>query len=622
MPKVEPKPLQIRALIKPKTLDEEQKRVQIILSTEKPVLMYDWDRGYIDEILLVSAANFPKQLPLLNSHSRYEISDVIGSIRDITKDDGELSGWAYFADTEEAEKGYKLVRDGHLTDVSIGYHVEKSHYAEREETISVNSKNYTASKIRSLRVVTKYNVKEGSLTPIGANDEAKVRSELSQKEAKTDMNEEEKQRAEAEVTRADIQKAEQERCAEILSVCSQHDFDATEYIRLGATLATVKSTILDNIAVRREESSVPGGHAKVIADKMDKTRHFCENSLALRLGVDAPHPKEEAVRQHTIDLIRTYLVATGVKGANRMTREQLARRAFSHSSDDFANLLANSIGKRLQKSYSEAPVTYHRWCNIVEVPDFKQVSVSRLSEGADLELIAEGGEYKEETYSDAAESYTLAKYGKVFSITWEALINDDLNAFARIARLQGSAAARKVNAVAYAILTANAALSDSVTLFHATHSNTGTTSTALAIATLAAGIAAMAKQTGMDSNSYLNLRPKTLLVPISLQMTAEELVYSNVRPGANQGHSKNLLEGKVEVVADAILDGNSTAYWYLAADPGQIDTVDIAFLEGHRQPFLDEEEGFMTDGRKYKVRMPVVAKAIDWRGLAMYTGAS
>ena len=67
----------------------------------------------------------------------------------------------------------------------------------------------------------------------------------------------------------------------------------------------------------------------------------------------------------------------------------------------------------------------------------------------------------------------MVTFGRLFAITRQAIINDDLSALSDIPARHGEAAARKMGDVAYAVLTANAAMGDSVALFHATHGNLG-----------------------------------------------------------------------------------------------------------------------------------------------------
>ena len=64
-----------RALVEPKTYNEEKKSVDIVMSTEYPVRRYEWinDR-LVDEILPISGVELrSEQLPLLNSHRMWSV---------------------------------------------------------------------------------------------------------------------------------------------------------------------------------------------------------------------------------------------------------------------------------------------------------------------------------------------------------------------------------------------------------------------------------------------------------------------------------------------------------------------------------------------------------------------
>jgi hypothetical protein len=71
---------------------------------------------------------------------------------------------------------------------------------------------------------------------------------------------------------------------------------------------------------------------------------------------------------------------------------------------------------------------------------------------------------------------------------------------------------------------------DGVALFHANHKNFAGTGTALDVANLGKGRAAMARQTGLDGKTVLNIRPAFLVVPSSLELTAEQLIAQNLVP--------------------------------------------------------------------------------------------
>lgn len=590
--------------------------------------VYDWDRGRIDEVLPVENAEYPEQLPLLDSHSRYSVHDVLGSVRGIRKEGDKLVATAYFSDTERANNVFILVRGKHLTDVSIGYRVSESQFVEDGKKEIINNKEYLGTK-KGLRVARKYKILEASLTPVGANDEAKVRSFEEKKmaeEAKTEGVKEpavipvvtQERKEPPAPTREDVVGEERKRTTEIIELCRSFDMDANDFIKRGASVQEVKDLVLKTMSERRK----PGGVApSVVKDEGDKKFRYVEDSLSLRMGL--PVENKEVRSRSMVDLARMCLSVNG-KGVDMLSPHEIARMClrsggmggFSHTGSDFPGLLANVINKRLGKSFDDAKTTYQLWVNIIEVPDFKDISVIRMSEGQNLQLVLPGGEYPESTFSEEKETYKLDKFGIIFSITWESIVNDNLRFFEKIAKMQGNAAKRKVNTLAYSVLTANAALGDGVALFHATHKNLGTAA-ALSHDSLSKARAAMRTQKGMSGSDEvaLNIPPAYLIVPPSLETTAKQLVGSEVVPGANQGHSLNTFKSSVEPVVEGILEANSATAWYLASDNNANETVEVAFLEGMRTPHLEQQDGFESDGRKYKVKLPCAAKAIDYRGL-------
>ena len=69
------------------------------------------------------------------------------------------------------------------------------------------------------------------------------------------------------------------------------------------------------------------------------------------------------------------------------------------------------------------------------------------------------------------------------------------------------------------------------------------------------------------------------------------------------------------MIVEPRLDADSKKSWYMAADPSQIDTIEIAYLQGQTGVYTETEQGFDIDGIKIKARLDVGVKAIDHRGL-------
>lgn len=101
-------------------------------------------------------------------------------------------------------------------------------------------------------------------------------------------------------------------------------------------------------------------------------------------------------------------------------------------------------------------------------------------------------------------------YGRVVGITRQVLINDDLDAFTRIPAMYGTAIATLESDVVWGIVTANANMADGVPLFHATHKNLASPAGVPSVTAIGDGRTAMAKQTGLDKKTVLNVRPPRL----------------------------------------------------------------------------------------------------------------
>lgn len=162
--------LEVRA----KSFREDERSVEAVISTETPVLMPDWSRGeLVPEVLLARGAEFPKsrQIPFLDSHNRSSIKDQLGSARNITVNDGNITATLMFSKAAQAEDAMAGVREGHITDVSVGYDVLKRTYIAEGQTKTISGREFTGP----VNVVTKWRLREVSLTPIGADAQAKLR---------------------------------------------------------------------------------------------------------------------------------------------------------------------------------------------------------------------------------------------------------------------------------------------------------------------------------------------------------------------------------------------------------------------------------------------------------------
>jgi hypothetical protein len=329
------------------------------------------------------------------------------------------------------------------------------------------------------------------------------------------------------------------------------------------------------------------------------------------------------------------LVAMGHPGSLNRFRIQ---RDVNHTTGSFTSLLLDAANKTLLAGYEEAPYTWSNWARDAgTTTDFKNLNRIRFSEMGTPEMVPEGKEYRSATMSDSKETYAINKYGSIFTISWETVVNDDLDAISRIPAMQGAACRRLQNQAIYGVLTANAAMADTGALFNATaqttaggHANlvTGTAATPT-VATLNAAYLSMMTKKGLRSDVILNIQPAFLIVPAALGATALQLVGSIADPssgGSNAGNSntKNIYgpngERPLKVIIEPVLDANSATAFYFAANNSQVDTVEITFLEGEQSPVLESEWDFDKDVYKNKVRQTFGVAPIDFRGLYKHNG--
>lgn len=356
----------------------------------------------------------------------------------------------------------------------------------------------------------------------------------------------------------------------------------------------------------------PMGHIETLVDEVETRRAGVEEALLHRYNPAQHKLSDNGKRFSGLSLIeigRELLTQRGVD-IRGMSRDQIATRAML-TTGDFPYILANVANKTLRQAYEAAPQTFKPFTRMVTAPDFKTIARTALGDSPTLEKVNEHGEYKYGSVSEARENYAIASYGKIVALTRQTLINDDLSAFTRLPEMFGRAAADLESDTVWGIITANAALADSIALFHASHGNLPT-GAAISVAQLGVCRAAMRVQTGLDGRK-INVTPRYLLVPAALETIAQQ--FTSQAYAASASSSINPFAGALQVLAEPRLDTASTTAWYMAADPAQIDTIEYAYLEGNQGVYLETKDGWEIDGVEFKARLDFGAKAIDFRGL-------
>ena len=395
---------------------------------------------------------------------------------------------------------------------------------------------------------------------------------------------------------------------------------ADDLIERGVALDEARATLID--AAAKEQKPIINTIVTGNVDLAASRKMAVKDALLHRFDPVNNPLKGEACEWRGLNLMemaRSYLEAEGAS-VRGLSRDEVATRAL-HGTSDFPHILAGVANQSLRDSYDTTPQTFKPFCRQVSASDFKDLHRVQLGEAPALDKVNELGEFKRGSIGESKESYRVETYGKIFAISRQVLINDDLDAFTRVPQLFGTSAANLESDVVWSILTQNPKMGDGKELFHAQHKNLGAQNTALSVAALGKARAAMVKQTGLDGKTVIHVRPGYLLVPASLEMDAEQLIAQNLVPHTTTDVVPNSIRS-LRIIAEPRLDQASETAWFLMAAPNQIDTIEYAYLEGQQGVYLETRMGFDVDGIEIKARLDFGAKAIDWRGMYRNSGAS
>lgn len=159
----------------PASLNRERRSLELVIASETPVRMYDWETGkMVPEVLLAKGCVMPRQVPMLDTHSRYSTADVLGSVAAKRIEEGGLVvGTARFSAVPAAEETFTKYEEGHLTDFSAGYLVNDVTRVKQGEKVEIDGRTWKGP----VNVVSSWTVKEVSCCPIGADARSKARSD-------------------------------------------------------------------------------------------------------------------------------------------------------------------------------------------------------------------------------------------------------------------------------------------------------------------------------------------------------------------------------------------------------------------------------------------------------------
>ena len=372
----------------------------------------------------------------------------------------------------------------------------------------------------------------------------------------------------------------------------------------------------DKLLAKLGAGTTPSAAVTPYADNGNIVGDSVKQSLLARAGIDKDkaNAKDNAYNAMTLrELARASLVDRGisVSGQNAMSMVGLA---FTHSSSDFGQILIDVAHKSLLKGWETAAENFDQFTSRGTLTDFRAAKRVGLGDFGYLPQVGEGEEYTYGTIGDEGASVALATYGQLFSITRQAILNDDMHLLTKIPEKMGQAARATIAKLVFALLTGNAKAQDGKALFDASHKNT-ITNAVLDLANIDKGIQLM--------NGFVNARgeplaiePEFMLLPTSMYTRGLQLIKSASVEGADANSGIiNPLRDIVTPVKSARLQAADEKSWYLINK----EAIEVSYLDGIDTPYMEQQQGFTVDGVSTKVRIDAGVNVIDYRGIVKVT---
>jgi len=589
-------------------LPAEGESVPAVLSSETPV-----QRGGYLEILAhtpaaVDLSRFP--LPLIVSHNQQMLP--VGVCESPTVGGGKLRATIKFGSSDLAKQILADVRNRIVRAISIGYTILDD---------TVNGKTITATSwmpYEASIVAAPADIEAGFFRAFSENDTMTTPTPAGTFEHRDPIADNQDPTA-LHADPARIRREERQRAAAIDAHCRKASLSpefARGLIASDLSLTQAREIIGDEWAKRDEKTSVISSITSgenfggLGANHM---REAARDALLQRAGIKVENPHPQAANLRNVgftDLARSFLRESGDL-LQAGSPSQLIQRALTTS--DFSAVLEQVTDKSILSAFYNQTPTHFDWSVQRDAAYYRPQHFAGLQDAPALAEVLEGGEYTHGPLVDRKETVNLRKFGRIVSLTWEALARDDLSVFSDIAAQMAAAARSTLADYAYATLQANPVMEDGTALFHADHGNLAATGAAISVDSLDAARLALRNMKGANGH-FRDITPRILLVPESKVGLAQSMVQpfnptktTDIRPSWLQS---------LMIVSDPRLTGNA---WYLLGDLAQPAFVRVTL--GGNQIETFREEGFDVDGTRYKVRCVHGFGAIDAQSAFKNPGA-
>lgn len=429
---------------------------------------------------------------------------------------------------------------------------------------------------------------------------------------------------------------ERRRMSDIINLCRQTGMDPTGYIQDGSSVEDVRRAAVDFLI---QHHGPVGARMSESGSDEDNFRAAASDAMLLRSGISTASPAAGAEQMRGLSLRDLAIECMAREGLGttaslmRMSKDDLwgmAQRQFFNPTAAFPAILDNTIRKAIVQRYQAVPTTFQLWTTKGSVTDFKPTKDHEYLAGGAGEFlpVGEGGELKHDTpKTDLLPQRKISTYGRQFSMTREAFINDDIGFITQVPGMYAASAKRTINKQVYSILYSNPTIFDDKALFHADHGNLVTSGAAPSIENIQGMILKMMSQTDPFGDS-ITVQPRFIVVPVGYGFTlAQILQTAQIEVDGIGSHTANALyqyRNQLQVIEDGTLNtlaGTGAVPWFIIADPSYARCIQVDYLNGQETPTIRRMETPGQLGYVWDIWLDWGVTVVDYRGAVKNPGA-
>lgn len=419
---------------------------------------------------------------------------------------------------------------------------------------------------------------------------------------------------------------ERKRQSEISALCRNFGIDPQPYLENDTSVDECRKAVLEEL--QKKSAPINAGGVHVAESGEDKFRAAAVDGILMRMGHNINKPAEgaEDFRSMSLrDIAVECLSRDGEKTSSllRMSKDDLYARLcrdFFNPTAAFPAILDATVKKSIVEEYQKVPTTFQAWTRKGSVTDFKATPDHSYVLGGvgDFELVPENGELKNSTPSThLLPQRKIDTYGKQFSMSRQAFINDDIGFLAEVPAAYTRAAKRTIDKAVYKILCSNPAIYDGTTLFNEGHKNLIATGAAPSQTSIQDIILLAQGQTDPFGGPIYEI-PKFLIVPMGYEFVLATIFKSAQVVGSSNNDINPLYNYPLQVIQSPwinTLSGKGAKPWFMVADPATSKSIQVDYLNGQETPTFRRSEVAGQLGFVWDIWLDWGITVVDYRGI-------